>query len=392
MKRIIFLVTMLFCCLIGYSQLINEGEAKKLAEKYYVEYALNGCKPSQRLRFNLVYDCTDSYIKSVAADASYYYIFDVSHDKGFIIISGDHRAVPVIGFATEGGFSYNDGNGFFKEILHRYGEQLKAIVTDQCDSIPYDDQPPVRELSYRADPDIPAVLPLLGKTAWGQRDPFNRMCPYFPAVKAKALTGCVATAIGQIMRFYQWPITGKGTHTYTTRTLNLSQSADFSAHSFQWDKMKDTYDRDCSNRVGEPVSKLMHLIGVAAELDYKERTTSGNGRLLIKGMVDYFGYSPDIKMQLTDNYRDIDFRELLRSELQSGRPVFIGSGINRKYHSYVCDGYNEQGLFHLNFGWKGRCNGYYAVGSLRKNISDNFLSLPKQGDRTHVIFDIKPGK
>ena len=181
-----------------------------------------------------------------------------------------------------------------------------------------------------------APVPPMLKTAWHQRSPYNDLCP-----KGK-LAGCVAIAMAQVMNYHQYPLHGIGKSSYfwtdskTNRRTKLS--ADYAGTYYRWEDMD-----------GAPISaaQLVYHCGVSVWMDYSDSFSGSNEYYAKSALVDYFGYSSDIKLEARNKYSDEEWAALLKSNLDKGWPIIYSSG----GHTFVVDGYNEEGLFHTNQGF-----------------------------------------
>lgn len=195
-------------------------------------------------------------------------------------------------------------------------------------------------------------------TEWGQDAPYNNMCPEKDG--KRCVTGCVVTATAQVMRYHKHPAQGSGSASYTWEGQTLQ--ADFSKSVYQWDKMLPKYKGvSYSEEQGMAVALLMRDLGYATEMPYNV-TESGTASTNVPyALWHYFGYDKNIVRLIADYCSPEEFEEAIRHELDEGRPVLM-NGSDDGGHVYVCDGYNEQGLFHINYGWEGSNNNYYRLG------------------------------
>lgn len=217
-----------------------------------------------------------------------------------------------------------------------------------------------------------AVSPLLGNIIYDQGVPFNNLCPIING--RRAVTGCVATAMAQIMRYYSYPSVGTGSVTYTgsngAATLNLAD------YDFDWSLILNDYTKSYTAAQGEAVAKLMLACGASINMNY---SADGSGSFInkaMKSLKDYFGYSKDIEYyDSTGDYDpegliEYDWVFTIRENHQKGYPVmYAGSPASGKSgHAFVIDGYKViDGIYyyHVNWGWSGAFNGYYLILNLK---------------------------
>lgn len=217
------------------------------------------------------------------------------------------------------------------------------------------------------------VAPLLGEIEWNQESPYNANCPYMSyydedneeTVSGKAPTGCVATALAQVMRYHKWPNESKGNISYTTYTLKQNITADLNA-TYNWDLMLPTYTGvTATDEQKAEVAKLMYNVGAALQSDYTPSGTGATDVDVVPTLVRYFNYDPGARYVQRDYTAVNLYEQGLINEIEAGRPVPYG-GVTKKNegHFFVLDGINEDGYYHINWGWGGLSNGYFLISSL----------------------------
>lgn len=203
------------------------------------------------------------------------------------------------------------------------------------------------------------VEPLI-TTQWGQGSPFNMLCPTLDG--AQCVTGCAATAMAQLMNYYKWPAKGKGSISYTDDMgCGKEISVDFSQSVYDWDNMPDIYGTAATEAQKQAVATLMRDCGASIQMYY---TPSGSGATI--GMVTSalkrnFSYSAAVTDIYRNNYDDDDWEYMLRSELEKLHPVIYAGHTETDGHAFICDGYDDAGYFHFNFGWNGASDGWYLT-------------------------------
>ena len=223
----------------------------------------------------------------------------------------------------------------------------------------------------------PSVAPLLTST-WGQRAPYNFMCPLkkpapwggYQPEEQHCLVGCVAVAMGQIMRYHQWPVRGEGTNSvvYPVLSTNANKfSADFSEADYDWENMLDDYSGNYNEAQGKAVAHLLYHCAVASRMLFEQTFSFSTNFTAGDALAKYFHYDGErMKTRFRSAYSREKWMDMIREELSQGRPIFyeaisinLAEGINA--HSFVIDGYNAEGLVHVNWGWYGHENGYYDI-------------------------------
>lgn len=212
--------------------------------------------------------------------------------------------------------------------------------------------------------------PLLGSIAWNQDAPYNDLCPLYD-MNTRCATGCVATAMAQLMRYHQWPVQGTGEHSYQPAILSGNTlSADFGATTYAWDAMLPNYQTATAPAAGytmdecrQAVAQLMLHCGVAVDMVYY--SSSGAADYDVPpALVSYFGYDRSIAYRKREHYSTADWLQIIHDELAAGRPVLAYGRATSGGHAYVFDGMDEQGFIHVNWGWGGMSNGYFNTSAL----------------------------
>ncbi len=294
----------------------------------------------------------------LSLDAGNYYVFN-SEGGGWAVVAADDR-VPqaVLAYSPTGTFDAVNIPDAVKGLLDGYAAEVEALGRHNAVIAP-------RHTPGRS------VAPLLGETAWAQGYPFNLMCPVVDG--QRCVTGCVNTAISQIMYFHQYPAVGRGSHTYTTGGLTLS--ADFSKSVYRWDLMKPVYNYYGSDGDSEEsknaVALLLRDCGIANSTNYG--TGESGASLNTPGLIDYFGYDRSLRHLERNNCTRDYYEETLRAELDAGRPVHYEGGSSGGGHAFVCDGYDSEGYFHFNFGWGQGSSGYYLTSATGFDASPGYF-------------------
>jgi hypothetical protein len=299
------------------------------------------------------------------------YVFSLNQDKGFIIISADDAVMPVLAYSTHNAFTSSSAT-ISPELnywLNGYTSQIETVVKEGIQPDRETTDKWIQLLSGSPSDDntaskVTAVSPLL-KTTWNQSPYYNKFCPNH------APTGCVATAMAQIMKYWANPTTGTGSHSYSTSTLGGTLSADFGNTTYDWANMPYAIDAHSSQTEINAIATLMFDCGVAVDMDYN---MEGSGAQVIDFNSDYpsaeyalrtyFGYSSQIHGEERYYYDDLTWSDMLKSEIDSSRPVLYAGFGQEGGHAFDFDGYDQDSKFHINWGWDGYGNGYYTVNNL----------------------------
>lgn len=333
---------------------VSELEAQKIAENFLKVNDLR----SGGEQLTLVYTEPSNLRANDGteySDLPAYYVYNIG-DKGFIIVSASETTYPVLGYSEENTFAVGD----------QMPDNLKAVLKGYADEIRYswknikstDATKQWREGALRsvnadeATTRVAAasVKPLLGTIKWNQAPYYNDLCPTGTPV------GCVATATSQIMRYWEYPSRGRGSHTSTVdgRSVNFD-------HPLNWSNMPKATLRS-PNR---DVAQFCYDVAIGLNMQFSRKGSGTYQRYIPDLLVNHYYYDTTVR-QLYRNtgYSASQWHNILREELSAGRPVqYAGSGRGGG-HSFVCDGYDSRGYFSFNWGWGGSSDGYFLTNAL----------------------------
>ncbi len=286
-------------------------------------------------------------------DAPLLYVFN-NPNGGFVVASAQGVAEPVLAYSNEGSFDYSTVNPNFMYWLDFFQRQISEAMNAGFLSAP-DSKEPFEKA------DVPVML----TTSWSQSSPYNSMTPSFRGRNCYA--GCVATALAQIMKYHEWPETGIGSHSYFDGYgCEQAISSDFSAHTYDWANMRDTYSlNDTCQAEIDAVAQLMFDVGVAVEMEYTSNDGSGAFTEHVPyALVKFFGYDKGVRHIYHNCMSDSEWEQIIYSELAAGRPLLFGGGDDAA-HSFVCDGYEASSdMYHFNFGWGNGTDGYCRLSAV----------------------------
>lgn len=293
-----------------------------------------------------------AYTQKSAASVSTVYVFDREGAPGFYVLAADDAVGNILlGYSHSGSFSADNMAPGMKWLLNAYSARVSCCAESAS---------PV--VSKAAPAGLQAVAPLLS-TKWSQHEPYNDLCPTYG--DGRAVTGCVATAMAQVMKKHRWPASGTGEFFYVSNGVEVS--SDFSSHVYDWDNMLDIYYDEYYQPEGTPaqreaVARLMFDCGVAARTSYSPYGSSANTINAATGMLNYFNYDKSMQYLMREWYTDDDWMRLMHSQISQGLPVIYGGDSNEGYgHEFILDGYDGEGYFHFNWGWGGWDDGYFSL-------------------------------
>ena len=296
------------------------------------------------------------------------YLYAVSNGtEGFVLVSGDDRYAEVLGYSDSGAFNAANMPDNMRGMLKGYIEEMKAL-----DAKGYAPE----KTGRRAAQAWAAVKPLT-TTRWYQMAPYSNNLPKVDGVTT--ITGCGPTSISQLL-YYWGKKTGKPSEilkavpAYTTKTHNFS-IPELPVTTFDWTKMKDTYTFDTPEAEAIEVAKLCQYVACAMQTDFKTFVEGGspsNSTDIIPTLIDYFGFDKTIWQASRFFYTTADWDSLVYNELSHQRPVLYSSdAATPRPHLFLIDGYDGNGMFHVNWGWAGRSEGYFLLSVLDPLNADN---------------------
>ncbi len=356
MKRL-SIILLLICLVlqIGLAAPRSYRQAKAIAQSKAMQLGIKGA--------DIAYG--KQVIGGEEKDGKAYYAFNNGSDKGFTVVSGDDRLPEVIGYATKGSFAEDDMPAQLKWLLDAYERQFEALVKNDAKAMAAMEE---REsLAVSRTVANTTVSPLLGDIAWNQEAPFNNLCPWEGS--NRSVTGCVATAMAQVIAYNKYPTTLQAAiPAYTTSSKEFTMPEISAGASYDYENMLAQYTDDSYTEAqANAVATLMLHCGCSVKMDYSY--SEGSGAVTSYAMYalgTYFGYDKDLLAWVPrSNYTLENWCSLLDNELKSTRPViFSGQSLKEGGHAFVCDGADGAGFYHINWGWGGYCNGYFDVSLL----------------------------
>lgn len=321
---------------------------------------------------------------------STFYVFSFNQNTGFVIISADDVAYPVLGYSTN-----SAAGNLNPEVRFWLGQLDMEIHAAVAGEITVDKE--VADQNHELwtgllngvwnEPKSASAVPQLMTTTWNQSPLYNNYCPSFCPV------GCLATAVAQVMKFWNHPAQGTGSHSYYSNYGELSVNFD-SAH-YDWENMPNALGYGSTAAQVHAVAELSYHVGVSMNMSY---SPDGSGAYLggwsntaEYALKQYFSYNTNLQREYRYSYSDYNWVEKLKDEISEGRPVVYAGYDNTAGHAFVFDGYNTSNLFHVNWGWGGVYNGYFAMGALNPSgggTGTNGTNTFNQGNE--ALFGVAP--
>lgn len=277
-------------------------------------------------------------------DLNLYYVLSRGGNNGFVILSADDQVAPLLGYTEQGSYDADEMPDAMRWWLGECAFSIHyALVNDL----------PMQPAGIQHAPVAPLV-----SAQWTQSAPFNNYCT---ELGYAAPSGCVATALAQIMHHHKFPEVGIGSMAYTVDGVYIE--SDFGKHHYDWANMLDNYEGvEYSQASADAVALLVKDCGVAVGMEYQTGGSGANSYTVPYALYTYFNYNRGIQACTRSFYSDEQWAQTILSELDANRPVYYsGSTEKNEGHAFVCDGYDGNGLFHFNWGWGQRYNGYFMI-------------------------------
>lgn len=356
MKKFVFTLVVIICAFLeSLAQHVNVETAQLVASNFWR---------------NISADNLPARWENVSPDFGFstYYILENTNRGGFVIVAADRRVQPILAYSTNGNITKllpDNVRGFLQEyeneigFYQRNGVEPTNDIDAQWNSL----------LSGTYSPASTSFVEPLLTTTWNQSPYYNNFCPDSSGVHAVA--GCAAIATAQVMKYWNWPTSGTGSHSYELEDFG-EQSADFGNTVYNWSSMPNFLNSSSSAAQVNAVATLVYHVGVAIEMEYG---IHGSGAIVNSygystlpcsenALKDYFKYKETLHSVYKNSTSNNLWVSTLKTELDAGRPIIERGDGDGGGHAFVCDGYDENGLFHINWGWGGYMDGYFAHNAL----------------------------
>ena len=339
MKKLLIIFLSLLLCNVIHAQKITEQQALEKAKAFMTGKTFSNKERS--LRRAIAKDVNDAF-----------YIFNADDNNGFVIVSGDERTEDILGYSEMGNIDLGNMPQNLQLWLEGYRSEIQNLGNK-----------PIQKIRRTAKS---AVAPLI-QTKWSQGYPYSSLCPVTNGNQCP--TGCTATAMAQVMYYYKWPQIETAEIPEYTGGCSKIFCPTLPPTIFDWDKMRLDYNTtngvpDYSQEEADAVAKLMRYCGQAVHMDYQPG--GSGGRVYAPTMVYKFGYGWNARDVNRSGYSTSDWEDMMYKEVSEGRPVLY-TGYPHTGHEFICDGYDGNGLYHINWGWAGYCDGYFALSILDIN-------------------------
>ena len=350
------------------------------------------------LNLELVYTATsskDSKLKSAGEESVYYYVFNDKDGSGYVIVAGDDVCTPIIGYSKTGTYDKDNLPPSFAAWMDGVCQSIDYALENNLEASAKTQEKWQTYLQGNAT--MATIVAPLIQTKWNQGSPYNSECPQNRSGEY-TLTGCVATAMAQLMYYHKCPQQQGVGYMPSYRTdLNYTVPAiNFATSQYNWNDMTLTYHAGSSEASKKAVATLMLHCGASAWTDYGTSGQNGSSATMWDAAValrDNFRYDASIKIEDRAYYETEEWKNIIKRELDNRRPIFY-SGLNsrRGGHAFIIDGYNSADYFHFNWGWGGYNDDYFAIDGQEYNVENEMTVniAPNHGGEPHYSFALHP--
>ncbi|MBI9038994.1 MAG: C10 family peptidase [Bacteroidales bacterium] len=362
-KILISTILSLLIVFSAFAGQVNINEAKNVAKNFYWDkVTLSNRMSYDNINLSLVFTRSEG-------SSPVYYIFNVNQEDGFVIIAADDDVYPFLGYAFTGKYVDNiDQPINFKTWIDHSKDQILFVKENglQADEQISEAWKKYQTQAQSTDP-VLGVNPLL-TTNWDQGNYYNALCPVDNAGPGgHVYAGCLATAMGQVMKYHNHPEQGTGQHSYYCAPYG-TQTANFGATTYNWSSMPNSVYYN-----NTAVATLLFHCGVSVNMMYGPDGSGAWTTDSRTALINYFSYSSSAQYKQKSSYSSSAWENLLKTELEASRPMIYRGQGSGGGHAFVCDGYQGTNHFHFNWGWSGYYNGYFYVSNLNpggSNLND----------------------
>ncbi len=348
-------------CQTGNVFSVSKEDALKVGTNFYSNMLKSTDNPKQSLSVKESFS-----VKSTnGTDCIYAFNFN---EGGFVLVSADSRSVPVLAYSDEDGFYYSDMAPATRLWIDKYMEQFDLIKEKD---LPQSEQ--VQQMWYNYSKGIftgskeTEAVSKLVLTKWNQDYPYNYFCPvHSQGPGGHVYAGCVATAMAQIMKYWNYPEHGRGTKEYFWGDYF---DVDLEAATYDWDLMPNTIAFNTTQEAKEEIAEIIFHSGITVDMNYGYDGSSASISSAWWAFKQYFKYRSGVYEQSKDTTPNAEWKFKLKQDLDMSRPIlYRGTDDGGNGHAFVCDGYQDTSYFHFNWGWSGYNDGYYYLDAIDPQI------------------------
>lgn len=312
---------------------------------------------------------------SATRNAVDYYAFNANGNNGFVIVAGDDRVKPILAYSTTGSFDPNNVSDGFEFTLNTFCREIQYIRDNNLeatDDITAEWESVAATGFIKQGRSNRAVVGPICETIWNQNWPYNSQCPEDEEGSGgRVYAGCVATAMGQVMKFYNWPPVGTGSYTYYPEGYE-QQTANFGETEYHFELMPNALDSLSTEEDYFYIAQFLHHCGISVDMQYSGSGSGAYSDDVPDALRNYFRFNCDDHIT-NDNwwagggYTNEEWIQMLKDGgLDENIPLYY-SGQDDNWqggHAFVCDGYDENDYFHFNWGWSGKDDAWCPIGAV----------------------------
>ena len=352
MRKLLLLSWLLLCSLMVWAAQRSSEDALSIARSFFMQSSSIATRNAADVQLVAVSsDLLNSTSTRSVTNGNAFYIYNNAH-SAYVIVSGDDRMKPVLGYSDNGSFITENLPVNILSWLEYYNAAYENIKNGK--KVFAEPKLLIRK-SFPA-----SISPLLGEINWNQDAPYNNACPMIQG--QRSVTGCVATAMAMILKYYEYPAKGTGHYSYTSN--GVQYSFDYGNTTLDWNNMLPQYSGTYTTEQADAVAQLMYACGVSVEMEYSPSSSGAYSFKVGQALIDYFGYDENLGYIYREYFTSEEWMNLIKKEISEGRPVLYNGASKDVGHEFVFDGYDTQDMVHVNWGWGGANNGYFEVASL----------------------------
>ncbi|HPX76209.1 MAG TPA: C10 family peptidase [Bacteroidales bacterium] len=363
MKKILILSFIFIFSLSAFAGFVPRKDAEQVA-KSHVFQAIASFEPLkwEEIKLNCLFDPSQN-------DIYKFYVFNINGDQGYVIVSSDDQIIPILAYSFEGGFNFDNMSPGQADFLNYFNESIEFVKNNEM-NVNEKAVSQWQELLYfnqNKDFQLKSTSPiLLQGINWNQGWPYNSQCPADAnagyGLGGHVPVGCVATAMLQVMKYYNWPPTGTGSK-YHSSWVNGGYgniTINFAQQTYDWTAIPD----QASSFVNPELGKINYHAGVAVGMYWTAEGSASTTNKVSEALKNYFKYSSSAQYVSKSSYSEANWQNLIKQQVDAKKPmVYSGTPTSGAGHAWNCDGYQDDS-FHMNWGWGGAGNGYYTLDNL----------------------------
>ncbi|MBN8702581.1 MAG: thiol protease/hemagglutinin PrtT [Bacteroidetes bacterium] len=383
MKKALSIALFALCVYYSYATPVKESEALSIAS-HYISHQKGLSTLSGTTNLQTAY--TQKFKSSDLSFKNAFYVFSINNNNGFVMVAADDNINPIIGYSNEGGFDTTNMPEHFTALLNQYTQEIQYVIENSIQSSAtkqkWQSILSSGAIKYGQSQQIQSSVAPLVKTKWTQRnDGYNKLCP------GNTPTGCVATAFAQTLKYWNYPEQGWGQNSYNHDYFGTI-GANFGATKYDWTNMPNKLTSSSSTAQKDAIAKLMYHCGIAININYNKKSSLAYFHDVATALKKYFGYSSTTQYIERTNYTELQWINLVKTELNNSRVAILGGrSADLEYgHAFVVDGYDQNDLFHINWGWGGLYDGYFQISNLQPGGNGHLT----WNDYQNLTIGIKP--